>query len=104
MDEGETDGCCLEAEKSHYIKSHCLSARGNVVSLFVIAKKPQTFPVIHSWEKVSSVRSVRLLNCCNCCFLREDIEKAIIFSCEQDVSVWIFKTILKEIRRATWSF
>lgn len=39
MDEGETDGCCLEAEKSHYIKSHCLSALGNVVSLFVIAKK-----------------------------------------------------------------
>lgn len=39
MDEGETDGCCLEAEKFHYIKSHCLSALGKVISLFVIAKK-----------------------------------------------------------------
>lgn len=30
MDEGETDGCWLEAGKFHNIKSHCLSALGNV--------------------------------------------------------------------------
>lgn len=96
----KTDGCCLEAEKFHYIKSHCLSALGYVVSLFFIAK----IFCLSQLGKSLSVRSVRLLNCCNCCFLSEDIEKAISFSYEQDVCVVIFETVIKETRRAAWSF
>lgn len=39
----KTDGCCLEAEKFHYMKSHCLSALGYVVSLFFHSKNLLSF-------------------------------------------------------------
>lgn len=72
--------------------------------LFHFLSQQRNFSCLSQLGKSLSVRSARLLNCCNCSFLSEDIEKAISFSYEQDVSVVIFETVIRETRRATCSF
>lgn len=64
---------------------------------FTFCHSKKNFSCLSQLGKSLSVRSVRLLSCCKCCFLSEDIAKAISFSCEQDVSVVIFETVIKEI-------